>query len=482
MKKSISNALRGVSFFIITLAFAFQAKAQDYYVSSTFINSTPSWLLGIVPGLPAQYNVDYYRITYNTIDTQGQPTVASGAIAIPKTNACNVFPMAVYCHGTVLRQNDVPSFNNTEAALVRVLASTGFIMLAPDYLGLGVNPGNHPYVHAASQATATIDLIYAAREFLEIQPESDNGEVFVTGYSQGGHAAMATLKYAQDNELLDELGIVAGAPCSGPYHMSGPQAESILSNEPYSNPGYIVYLLVSYQTAYGNIYNTLSDVIQSPYDELVAPYFDGAQNTYNMGTVNAILPAQINELLVDTVLENFTNNPNHPLWVALRDNDNYDWNPQMPLRMYYCSGDEQVAYENSTSALAAMQTNGAPDVAIANVLPGGDHGDCVLPALVNTYNFFSSLASPCGILSGIEETEGAERLGLWPNPAVDIVKVHTNGGAGVLSVFDASGRMVMQTNTFYDITDLNVGRLSAGFYLTTFQNATDTKSAALVVE
>ncbi len=483
MKIHVLQAPRVLIIASFTLLFAAKAHAQEYLVSSTFINTTPAWILGLIPGLPAEYNVEYYRLTYNTVDTQGEPLVASGAIAIPITNTCDVFPMAVYCHGTVLRQTDVPSFGSSEAAIVRTLSSTGFIMVAPDYVGLGVSLGVHPYVHAESQATATIDLIFAAREFLESKPQADNGQVFVTGYSQGGHAAMATLKYAQDNNLLDELGIVAGAPCSGPYHMSGPQAESILSDAPYSNPGYIVYLLVSYQTAYGNIYTSLSDVIQSPYDALVAPYFDGMQDTYNMSTVNAILPAQLSELLVDTVLQNFTNNPNHPLWVALRDNDNYDWTPQMPLRMFYCDGDEQVAYQNTTSALTAMQENGAVDVDASNLVPGATHGGCVLPALVASYNFFSSLASPCGLISGVNEAAlVSNKLGLWPNPASSLVQVHTAGGNGVLTIFDTAGRLVMQQNTFADVSEVDLSKLNRGFYLATFQNTTGTKSAALVVE
>lgn len=478
MKKYFYRTLFALSFIA-----SVPATAQDYLVSSTFINSTPSWLLGILPGIPAQYNVDYYRLTYNTVNAVGEPTVASGAIAIPVGSACDVFPLAAYCHGTVLRQTDVPSFGSSESAIVRVLSSSGYIMVAPDYIGLGVNPGVHPYVHAQSQATATIDLIYAAREFLATLPQSDNGEVFITGYSQGGHAAMATVKYAQDNNLLDEIGIVAGAPCSGPYHMSGPQAESILSDEPYSNPGYIVYLLVSYETAYGTIYNELGDVVQEPYAETIAPYFDGAQDQYNMSTVNALLPAQISELMVDTVLENFTNNLNHPLWVALRDNDNYDWTPQMPIRMYYCSGDEQVSFQNSISALAAMQANNVADVDAINVLPGGTHGACVVPALVAVYNWFTSLATPCGLTTSTSDTvtESAS-LEIWPNPARETVFVRTAHGPGVVSVFDASGRMVLQHNSTAQVTPLELNHLKEGYYLVLYQNDLMSKTAALVVD
>jgi len=436
---------------------------NDYLVDSEYLNSTPSILLGIVPGIPSEYSVDFYKLTYNTVDVAGNPTVASGSIAVPTNSDCSSVPLGVYCHGTVLRQTDVPSADNIEGFLTKVIASTGYIIVAPDYLGLGENEGFHPYVHAESQATATIDLVRAAREFLETSAISDNGETLITGYSQGGHAAMATLKYAQDQGLIEELGITAGAPCSGPYNISESQANLILSGDPYSNPGYIVYILMSYQLAYGNLYENLSDVIQQPYADDVAPYFDGMQDEFDMATVNAILPNTIEELMVDTVLENFENNINHPLWVALRDNDNYDWTPQFPIRMYYCTGDEQVPFENSIAAEDAMLLNGAEDVVAVNSLPGANHGDCVLPALTDVFGFFSSVAPPCAVLS--TESGGPLELDVYPNPTTGLVNITIKESSGYAVVQDMSGRLVHQSNINSSLTTLDLEGLPSGVYI-----------------
>jgi acetyl esterase/lipase len=434
-----------------------QGKAQ-VLVDSEFLSSTPAFLLALNPGIPANYDVDFYKLTYNTVDTQGEPTVASGSIALPSNAECSEYPMMVYCHGTVLRQNDVPSAQNLESLLVRLFASSGTISIAPDYLGLGENPGIHPYVHAESQATATIDLIRAANEFLESNELSGNGDVLVTGYSQGGHAAMATLKYAEDNGLNEELGIIAGAPCSGPYDMSGSQTAVLLSDEPYSNPGYLIYVLKSYELAYGNIYNELSDVIQQPYADLVAPYFDGAQDEFGMGVVNELLPGLISELMVDTTLANFESNNNHPLRVALRDNDNYDWTPTVPVLMPYCDGDEQVGFENSLIAETTMNANGAANVSASNVLPGATHGGCFNPAILAAYDFLTSFSQPCG--STLTTTQIArETLKLFPNPTRDFVRVDISGNEGRLVVYDLMGRVVKEVNlnqmsSQIDLTDL----------------------------
>tara|TARA_B100000963_G_scaffold321279_1_gene304410 strand:+ start:2975 stop:3127 length:153 start_codon:yes stop_codon:yes gene_type:complete len=49
-------------------------------------------------------------------------------------------------------------------------------------------------------------MIRAAREFIADSLNLiDNGQVFLTGYSQGGHACMATHKYIYENNLKMNL-------------------------------------------------------------------------------------------------------------------------------------------------------------------------------------------------------------------------------------------------------------------------------------
>ena len=58
-----------------------------------------------------------------------------------------------------------------------------------------------------------------------------------------------------------------------------------MSPTPYSNPGYIAYLLASYELV-GNIFNV--DSVFIPHD-LLFLYFDG-NNTTGMGSLNSLLP------------------------------------------------------------------------------------------------------------------------------------------------------------------------------------------------
>jgi len=479
------QSLRSIMALILLIgSFAISKKSDSQdLISSEFLGLTTTAVINFLGSpFPVDYDVEYYKVIYSTTGTDGEPTIASGAVAIPVTNACNSFPMTAYCHGTVLRRFNVPSeVDNLEGIFLRAYASAGYIAVAPDYLGLGENEGVHPYVHAESQATATIDLISATRQFLENDEVEDNGEVFITGYSQGGHAAMATLKYAQDNELLEEIGIVAGAPCSGPYNLSGTQSDLILSDEPYSNPGYIVYLLIGYQSVYGNLYQELGDVIGEPYSELVLPFFDGEQDEFGMNDVNEILPGLISDFMRDSVLTNFENNSGHPLRVALEDNDNFDWTPSMPLRMYYCDGDEQVFFENSITAEANMIANGAEDVAAENLLPGGDHGDCVIPALEAVYEFFDSLASDCS--STVSTTEGQKiSIQLAPNPTRDQVRLTLPIDRGTVEIYDVNGRRVLEEQIFGSMNLLEVGHLTSGSYIVSVLSDGARYNTLLIIE
>ncbi len=315
---------------------------SQHFVSATYLGKTTPFTFALFTS-KAIYSVNAYKITYNTTNVDGTPTVASGMLVIPESSSCDSLPMVAYEHGTVLLKSDVPSRDNQESIIPKVVASTGAISVAPDYLGLGDNPGLHPYLHAQTEATATVDLMRAASEYLSDSLNIYfNKETFLTGYSQGGHAAMATVKHIQDSGLTAEFNVIGAGPASGPYFLSGSQAEVLVSNAPYSNPGYICYLLFAMNRVYGNIYQNYSEILKAPYDTLIPPYFDG---TYDMSVVNALLPNTLSGFIQDTVLINFRNDSigkTHPIWQALLAQDNYDWKSNFPMELYYCTMDEQV--------------------------------------------------------------------------------------------------------------------------------------------
>ena len=452
---------------------------SQYLVSCVYLGISSSNVLSGATGLSLDYDVKMYKLTYNTVDTDSLPTIATGAFFIPTNTTCTDFPFAVYNHGTTLRKNDVPSNNNPEAIIGKVFSAGGYFVCMPDYIGMGDNPGFHPYLHAKSEATASVDMVRAAREYLSTTNFVDNNELFLTGYSQGGHACMATTKFINDENLQSEFNIVASAPCSGPYDLSGIMADTIIAPSPYSNPGYIVYLLASYQLAYGNIFNSWSDVLYPPYDTIVPPFFSGNNTTLDMGLLNSLIPNQMSLLIRDTCLNNFINdsiNKNHPWWRALIDNDNYDWLPLKPLRMYYCTADEQVAYTNALNAENSMINNGALDVQAIN-MGNNDHGGCILPALSSTFNWFQNLKTPCNVSSSINRNLISYEV--YPNPFTNELNVQFAEKVN-LSVYTMDGKLLINKDDVQNI-ELVTSNWSKGIYIikvngsAAYQNAIITK-------
>lgn len=433
-------------------------------ISISSIDTTPKIQINFIASGMAMYDVANFKVLYYTSDVDGQQSVASGMLSVPVTT-CNHFSLVSYNHGTVSEREEVPSRGVFESMLGKVFASRGYVTVMPDYLGLGDSPGLHPYLHEETQATATLDMIRAVREAVTDGTVDYplNGEILLTGYSQGGHAAMGTAKYIADMQLESEFNVIATAPASGPYNLAGSQAQVFIDDVPYSNPGYVVYLLLGMNEAYGgSLFASPSDILKSPYDTLVPPYFDGSND---MTTINALLPAQASGYLVDTMLQAFTSDSiaqQHWLWQMLNENTNFDWSPSHPMRLHYCTQDEQVEYQNSLDAEAAMSANGVQDVQAINNGPF-NHFNCVLPSMTGVVEFFDSVSTTCGEPSSVESTP-AKPVTIYPNPTSNSVFFSGVNGVLEVEVYNAIGVSLM-TKVMAAQQGLDLGTFPRGNYL-----------------
>jgi hypothetical protein len=162
-------------------------------------------------------------------------------------------------------------------------------------------------------------------------------------------------------------------------------------------PHYVPYLLMSYNRVY-ELYSTDEEMFATPYDETVVPLFDG---THDAAAINAQMPAIPVEAVADPVVQGLSSDAEHPLLRALRDNDvrgdhpDYQWNHRAPIRLYHCSGDQNVPFRNSEVALATLQAKGA---AVELIEPegarGGSHADCVIPSVIAALGWFETFLTP----------------------------------------------------------------------------------------
>ena len=417
--------------------------------------------------------VKSYKVTYNTTDVHGNPTVASGAVYIPTLTDCDYAPILAYEHGTEFLRNNVPSKNKyVERAIY--FSTTGYITVLPDYLGLGDNPGIHMYQHSETEATSTLDLVRAVRQYLDTATNQlkDNGQFFITGYSHGGHAAMATNKYIEDHALAGEFNVVASAPLSGAFDQTGAQFDLIFDGDSnyYASP-FLPYILASYQEAYGNLYQSYAAIYKPSHAAQIELFVNSGTKTMTQWAM--MLGTNYYGFMQDSVLQNIladVNRDTHPINKALRANNLYDWVPQNPVRMFYCGSDSMVAPANSTNTLDAMIALGATQVEAVNALQSGDHNSCFIPATKGALTWFNTMAIKCSVAS-VEDLD-KNTIILYPNPTTHILKIE-----GIeLSNYDVSIHSSLGqkfgNNTIVD-NQIDVAVFPSGVYFITLSNKGD---------
>ena len=459
---------------IALILLALPAKSQYLLESESLHLATKAELqiyvdfLGLSDSIGEINGVEIFKILYNTVDVFGDPTVASGAIYVPQVDSDSL-PMVSNQHGTVMDYRKVPSRRSEDLAGY-FFGANGYITVMADYLGLGENPGIHPYIHWESEATASIDMIRAAREFLnDSLGIRDNNQLFLAGYSQGGHATMALHKYIQVNNLKDEFNVVASAPMSGAYSLSSAQINMILNEDSsYYKSEFLPYILSSYNLVYGNLYTDYSQYYDPPYDSIIAAW--DASGIYFENVTAGFLPDTYYDFMQDSVLDNIRENPNHPVNVALRKNDLHNWAPQEPVRMLYCEMDTMVTPQNSIMALDTMTALGAPDVRAINVYSQGDHGSCILPAHFYTLAWFDSLAVKSNPTLDFGEISSNPEIQVYPNPTAGLLTIEVaEYDLHQIEIVSLSGQSVFNSTLEGPIMQVDLSSFQKGIYFLTIR-------------
>ena len=326
------------------------------------------------------YDVDIYSIIYETLDNDGQSTLASGAVAVPSTS--NFLPLLSYQHGTQLERNSVNSINGFDIPSMW-LGTSGYITVLPDYLGFGISELFHPYMIYESSAIPIIDMLRASKEFCSINNINVNNQLFLVGYSEGGYTTMATHKMIEEL-FSDEFVITASAPSAGPYDLSGTMADLMLSFDPYGEPFYLPFTILSYQDKY-SLVESLNEYFLDYYAEILPGLFDGYHSIDEIHEVMPIIPIQI---FKDEVIEEFTNNMQHPLRLRLSENNLFNWVPQANMKIFHSQQDELVPIENSEIAYTNFILNGAPRVDF-EFGPFGTHQNAAPIILIGAATWFA---------------------------------------------------------------------------------------------
>lgn len=156
-------------------------------------------------------------LTYKMLGQSGQEVQATSLVFTPNTPPpTGGWPIVVWAHGTTgVADACAPSkaaLTDSTKDLISKLLAAGYVVVAPDYEGLGTS-GIHPFLNVKSEAFSITDAVVATRNYLSQRNLLTSKKWLTVGHSQGGHAALGAAQYASRAQL-DYKGTVAVAPAS----------------------------------------------------------------------------------------------------------------------------------------------------------------------------------------------------------------------------------------------------------------------------
>ncbi|PWN62887.1 T9SS type A sorting domain-containing protein [Chryseobacterium viscerum] len=355
--KKITTILMG-----LTAPFYFAQQAGDLVSAEQKLDLTPQGVINFIANNLGEqdapefanylngFNVGLkgYKITYYTKNENNVLVKATGLLMYP--NVGFKLSTVVSDHGTTDSRHNVPSnFKGTLTAGFVVELSyvlNGYILMAPDYVGMGTGDGVHPYVDYATEAGATIDFITAANKVLAQVGIKRYDEYFLAGYSQGAHAAMSTLKrlsISNPNNIKFKYAYMG----DGPYDFSGVTLnKGVLEKDIYPFTSFLANVLhTCNNTGYKTYNNNISEVIS-------AEYLD--KYNYHVVQDNGGLlwgPVIWRKLFTPNFVNDVTNNPNNKLRQCMKPKDVYDWYNKTPMTLGHSTVDLAIPPENTSKTI-----------------------------------------------------------------------------------------------------------------------------------
>jgi poly(3-hydroxybutyrate) depolymerase len=407
-------------------------------------------------------SVSVHQLKYQTVGARAEGASASGALMVPSGTdaACQgARPIVLYAHGTSTDRAyniaNLTSENVEGVAIAAVFASQGYIVIAPNYAGYDTSSlAYHPFLNGDQQSKEMIDALKAGRGGLPTSSApsaTDNGKLFLTGYSQGGYVAMATHRAMQAAGTT----VTAAAPMSGPYALSAFGDAIFRGQVSVSAPVNLTLLISSYDTAYDDIFANTTDVFEAKYATGIASLLPSttplsdleAQGKITSSVVfnstppdptfasltPAVEPADLASVFAEGFGADFliTNawrlsylqdtqtapdggfpaktdglppaNPTHALRRALKNNDLRNWSPAAPVLMCGGSQDPTVFYFN-TQLMQDYWAASAPtaNLTVVNVDAAPDSGDPYAD-LKNGFQAAKDLVRTAAVLGGASD-------------------------------------------------------------------------------
>jgi pimeloyl-ACP methyl ester carboxylesterase len=335
----------------------------------------------------ARHGVIIYKIIYKTT-FQGKSVLASGLVSVPAGEG--PYDQISYQNGTNTLHRNAPSKSPERDLyrLIQTVASTGFVISLPDYLGFGESENMfHPYLHKASTVQSVLDMLRAVGELSELRGFGLTNDLYLTGYSMGGWATLQ-IQYEIENNFRNEFNLKASAPAAGPYDLTFIN-KYILEQETYAMPYFLGFMMNSYLQL-EEMTTPVSEIFEAPYDSVIPVLFTGDKTGEEL---NARLTINMSELFTENYRLNYaTDTTFSSLMNMLEVNSVEPWNISTPTMLIHSTGDELVPYAVTQKTRSDLLLAGTPANRIELVpMPEYSHSEGIIPAGLISINWFLEL-------------------------------------------------------------------------------------------
>jgi hypothetical protein len=323
-----------------------------------------------------------YRVVYPTRGLNGETTPVSGLVALPAERRAK--GIVAWQHGTnTYRPNSISKPSLPEGlGIASLFAADGYVLVAADYIGLGVSTVMQGYYDWPSTLGTVLDLVTIAGIMRDgIFTERDE-DLYLAGFSQGG-GATAALQRSLEQEAAPGVSLRAAAPIAAAFDPRGTSLDFLMRRN--VDVIHLGLLLASIAEARGA---SLAGVVREPYVDALAGWFDG---THDDEFLASRLPAHVDQLLSDQFVEDYRAGRENPPWLydALAAARTNDCVPVAPLRIHFGSADSVVTPEEARTTFESMHAAGG-HVALVDVGPY-DHDESALHSLPPIQRWFDAL-------------------------------------------------------------------------------------------
>jgi len=370
-------------------------------------------------------DIDVYKITYDGAGYKG----LTGLLVVPKDSKdpARRFPMLAYQHPTqVLRKMSPSNFglgdgqilvdDQLTIPLALILGRAGYITVVADYPGLGDNKDVHPYCIKSLGPVVTA-MMKASRQQLVKEGRSAawNGDLYLTGYSEGGYATAVTAQDVQQSYSSEYL-LKTVAPLDGPHSLSEVMRGVMLTaDDKYSAPYFLPYVIAGYGAAYGStipvmtfekaiINPTVTNPVthtQEPFNANLYARLDGSYKGAEINSyIRLVQPYAGPRSILSTDFMTQLNSTTSSVYAALRANDAvYGWTPAATTKVTFFHNlfDDLVPYQNTAVAAKEWEKqSNVEHVPFIEFIPGlgSIHAGALVPAVIRGFLLIDQSAYP----------------------------------------------------------------------------------------